>query len=880
MAASTPLNDSDGRVRPLVLALLLCLGPAAILAPALVFLATYHPWDPAAFPPASAMLDDATRTAMERAPSNYDVTEIPGLVVPELELARAELLAGRAPTWNPYARFGAPLFANGLAAMGQPINTLFLLLFDPRAGLAWRSFAMWVFAGFFAYRLFRRLGTASRGAVFGAIVFQLGGSLAANAPFYMRFDPLAFSPLLLGATLAIFEPREHSRRSAALALCAGIALTMLAGFPPYAVASVLLTAAFALAIGAMQWTRRERRRDVLPAFLVFGGSIALGIALAAFQLAPMFAFFPESNRRLLPSTSAILTQGFDVAGFLGLLLPNPFGHPSAGDLPAHTAPLALLTWQRRDPTSGDLVFPLNFGVTEYALFLGSLSVPLILAGFAKKHSTGARALGVAAVLVLILALAPAFLAFAYRLPVLASVQPLRLLAPLTLVLAFLAGTGFEVVARRERTGVPLLLCGLCIGIAMVAFGTRAIEPLTDPESVQSTLLQRFRSPSRPTLDLAAVEALVPATQIAAAAHRLRESLFHTGLGALLAAAFLALSLALRGRSRDVLLWLAVLGTIAELVIVARPFNPTRRLVDDPTATPIHDFLRERNEAMREAGGLVLARAAPTARDPLVLPPGLLFPLRLRDLNSYAFVDGRSHRVFLEIYGPGQMIRAYWPRSFPDDPRLSLPFFDLCGLRFVVSDTELAHAGTRVGPTTIGPRAVPFWIYERASALPRAFVVHALREVADDDDAVRVLASAELSPRREALVDPQTRAALATANLQSPAAQARRVRFLRDDPTAIDLSVDAGPAGLLVLADSMLAGWTARVDGEDVDIHRVNLFQRGVAIGAGEVRVEFRYAAPLLGVGTTVTGLALCALCWLAARSRRSSAAGLRADPAA
>ncbi|MFO1051896.1 MAG: hypothetical protein U1F36_06755 [Planctomycetota bacterium] len=859
--------STDARTR-LGAILFLLLAPAVLLAPGLFWGKTLHPWDPAQFAPTFDTLDDAQRAQVTAEPRNFDVTEIPGLVVPEIQLARAEIAAGRFPTWNPYARFGAPLFANGLAAMGNPLNAVFLLGVDPRAGLAWRTYAAFAIAGLLAFFLFLRLGLSAAAACFGALVFQMGATLTANGPFYMRLDALIWAPGLLHAVLAVAEPRHGSPVRAVLGLALSSALTLLAGFPPYAVAVFLCCGLFAslLLIAA---ARRDGSRAALRSAVWMAAGLALGIALAAFQLAPMFAFFPESNRQMQPATSAILGQGFDPAGLLGYLLHAPFGFPGEAGLPYEQSPLAHLMWTRRDPATGSILYPLNFVFTEYAVFPGTLG--LLLAGFGLLHlrDRAQRLLALCIAPLLLLSIAPSWLGFVYHLPVVASVQPMRLLAPTALCIAFLAGLGFDSVARcslRSR----LVLCAAS-GFAFTAFlfAVYGMRPLHDHAAVIDRIFERFAGPDRPTLDRAVAAKLIPETALQAGDLRLQSELWRTAWTFAGASLWFCALIAAHGRRVfRLLLLLGGVATAVELIALARPLDGCRDLWPDPTASPVHEFLRAEDRAHAADGGITLARAAPVAENPLVLTPGLLFPLRLRDLNSYAFVDGRSHLPFVALYGVQQMIRSYWPRTFPDDERLERPFFDLIGLRYLVSKVPLRHAGTQVGPTAIGPHATPFYVYERASALPRAFVVHDLLEVPDDEAATRALIAPDFAPRKAVLVTPTQREGLPmpTERVSDP----RTVRFTTDDPDHLVLEVGDGAAGYLLCCDAAMGGWTARVDDRPVEIHRGDLFMRVVAVPAGACRVEFRYTAPGLYVGCVVTLVALLILVvsWL--RTRHSS----------
>jgi Bacterial membrane protein YfhO len=94
------------------------------------------------------------------------------------------------------------------------------------------------------------------------------------------------------------------------------------------------------------------------------------------------------------------------------------------------------------------------------------------------------------------------------------------------------------------------------------------------------------------------------------------------------------------------------------------------------------------------------------------------------------------------------------------------------------------------------------------------------------------------------------------------------------PGDIRVDVDAGRAGLLVLAVNRYPGWEATVDGRDATIVRADHAFQGVAVPAGRhsVRLRYRPGSFTLGLALTLAGLALCGLLWLAPawRARRPS----------
>jgi hypothetical protein len=863
-------NDPGSRRGSWALAaLLLVLAPLALLGPSVFGDRTYVPFDMARFTPKSLLLTESERAVLDdpRTPENTDVTEIPALVVPEMQLARQQWAEGSFPGWNPSARFGAPLFANGLAGMAYPPNTLLLMGFDPVDGLVFTTWLGFALASLLTLALLRRLGLGPGPAALGALVFALGGTLATNAPFYMRLHALAWLPGMLLAILRLADRDGRGRALPAAGLAVSVAGTLMAGFPPFAVACLVVAGLWSTPVLLRRCVERGPVAGLSLAAWT-AGSVLLGAALAGVQLAPMFAFYPESNRQVAPSLAQTLSECFDPLGFLGFVMPTAVGEPSG--LPRYEqSPLAYLLWSGRDFDSGRLQFPHTYNFTEYAVFLGSLPFLLALLGAVRARRPALRWAAVCALALAVLAVAPHALAPFYRLPVVASVPPLRYVGPLSLLLAILAASGLQRVLARDVPKTAVTIAGLGFLVACAGFWIGATSPLGETEAVRDALAARYGVPP------ASVRGVIPDAAMHAASDRLDSAGYAAGIGFLLASTWLLLAVLARP-SRG---WnltrtlLAFAFTGVELLLFAYPTNTGRVLVDDPDRTPIQEFLLERDEALADQGGLTLARAAQVVRDPVDLPSGTLFPLGLRDLNAYAFVDAWSWRVFEALYGKAHMIRRYWPRTFPDDPRLERPFFDLVGLRYVVTTDELSHAGVPVGPTVEGPDGRALRIYERPGALPRAFFVHARRRVADDDEAIEALLAEDLDPGAAVLMTDADLDALSGHPPDDRPAVPRTVRFAVDRSDRIVLEIGAGPAGDLILCDAALSGWSATVDGASTPTARGNLFMRVIPVATDAQTVELRYAPPGLTVGIAASGAGcavLIALLFAAYRSRRTA----------
>ncbi len=863
-------------VRPYVLPLCLALLPLLWLWPCVFGGRQFVPFDTAEFPPASLLLTNEQHAEV-LVGANHDVTELAVWFVPELELARDELRAGRLPTWNPHARGGAPLHAHGLLGLCYPPNWLALCADDPTARLvllAWISLAT---AGLSAFGLFRALGIGTGAAWFGAALFELATPLAANAFFWMRLASFVWLPALLWALLA-FARHDTLRAGPCAAVAATFALPWLAGFPPFAATTTVLGGLFALWLAALRGRERGGRAAGLL-LLRIGFAMALGALLALPQVLPSLLFFAESARPLSPSLTHIGLSRFDAYGLFGYLLPDLVGHPTSGAIPYGQSPLALWLCDRVD-AAGKGALP-NYNYTEYAVSLGAPGFVLaVLGALCGRGRHRAFAL-LAFALLLGLALFLPGVRLLYHLPLFVNVWPLRWLAPGTLLLAWLAALGLQRLQTDPGLGWRTAAsCGVAAALvwwlATRPGAWHAADPTWWPAAIAArvgvgiqVVLDHVQAGAPPGLDRFAAAGERAATAGASAAAWLAAT------GALL----LAFALPARERWRRVSL--AALCALA----VAQTAMHGRTLLHGvvprhATETPVHEFLRARAASSADDGGFTIARASRGPMLQIQLPPGQLLAPGIRDLHFYTHFDARSLQPFARLLGDDlgrqHTAKGYLTTSLPSTAPgvvpglLQHPYLDLCGVRYLLATEPLDGAGTRVGPALRGPRG-EFFVFERPTALPRAFAVPELTVLPDDDAVLAALAAADLAPRRQVFVA-ATDAGLPAAKHGATPAGARPVRFVDDSPTRIDLEVGPGAEPWLVLADTFLPGWTATVDGSPAPVHRGNHWQRLVALPTTACRVVFSYAAPGLGAGCLAAGLGALALLLLALWQRRVAGA--------
>jgi hypothetical protein len=165
------------------------------------------------------------------------------------------------------------------------------------------------------------------------------------------------------------------------------------------------------------------------------------------------------------------------------------------------------------------------------------------------------------------------------------------------------------------------------------------------------------------------------------------------------------------------------------------------------------------------------------------------------------------------------------------------------------------------------------IYERLTALPRAYFTAAVEPAQSDRRLVERMSEGNFNPYVRTLIEPQpddgpmdgarlvsaarvgldeiTRLPGAAASL-GPAVQ--RAEIVTYHTTAVEVAVDAPRSGFLVLTDSHYPGWVATVDGRETPVFRANYLFRAVPVAAGThlVRFEFRPATALAGARAALT----------------------------
>jgi len=163
-------------------------------------------------------------------------------------------------------------------------------------------------------------------------------------------------------------------------------------------------------------------------------------------------------------------------------------------------------------------------------------------------------------------------------------------------------------------------------------------------------------------------------------------------------------------------------------------------------------------------------------------------------------------------------------------------------------------------------------------MPRAYVVGGVSVVENKDAVLRGLASHEFDPWETAMIDRGAVPDDSLADLRSGRVTHRLVR-LDYRPNSLEIEIDSGAAGLLVVSDSYFPGWVATMNGKKVPIYRVNLGFRGVRVPAGKSVVNMTYAPVSVPVGIAVSLVTVVAVVLVAAPRPRAGTRPSGRNPA-
>ncbi len=153
------------------------------------------------------------------------------------------------------------------------------------------------------------------------------------------------------------------------------------------------------------------------------------------------------------------------------------------------------------------------------------------------------------------------------------------------------------------------------------------------------------------------------------------------------------------------------------------------------------------------------------------------------------------------------------------------------------------------------------LYQNLRVMPRAWFVRQVR-IMPGDDVLRTIREGidrdgkPFDPAESVLLESEETGSLPPDCCDTAGAEVTVTRY---EPQRIELKTRNSHPGFLVSSEVWFPGWEARVDGRRTQIYRTDYTLRGVAVPAGEHRVEFVFTSPSLRIGAACSAIGLLVL---------------------
>lgn len=691
---------------------------------------------------------------------NFLITDPVRQQIPWRRLAVEQWKSGYIPWWNPSAFAGMPLAANIQAAVFYPLNIVFFVL-PFMWGWTVLIILQPLLAAVLMYFYLRSRGYTNASSFTAGFVWALCGFHVAWLTWGTINHVTLWIPLGLWCIDRI-KLSDWQRGSLLASVLLGVicSLQILAGHIQMALYAMGLYGLYALFAPPAETRTNWRRRNLLAGLIVTSSVIAVGTGI---QLIPLTQLLQDASR--IGQLGNWLREGWFLPWehLVQFLIPDFFGNPAT-----------LNYWGKW-----------NYG--EFIGYIGVIPFVFALNGVAaiRKQRT---VLFWTAITVLALALMlpwkGAEWPFVLQVPVLAVLQPTRIMSVVSLALVMLFAYGFDTWLKHKRIapGAVVLAGALFFGIWLYVMG--ALKQASG-ETVARFMVTR-RNMILPTFLFGSVLLTVVMTWF---------SRKHTRLFGITV--------------------LAVIGLIAgDLLRMGWKFTPfTPRAYFFPETAALQ-FLRSQTPPFRIM-----------TTDDRMLAPNVSVYYGLESLDGYDPLYGGRYERFIaameknspEVQPPYGFNRIITPRN------IASHLLPLLNVRYVLSLNDINRSGFtevfREGETKI----------YQVETLPRVYLADAVIEVPSEDEALRGLFSVTDLGRTafvEGVVAPLNLAAGTTDRVELTLYAASELRFRTT--TLTDRFV--------VISQLHHPLWSATIDGLSTPVFRTNYLFMGVVIPPGEHEV--------------------------------------------
>ena len=704
--------------------------------------------------------------------------------------------------WNPFILGGIPYAAAGGGDVFYPTFVLRLLL-PVDVAMTWSFLLHLVLAGLFTFGLVRALGFAFWPALFAGVAYMMSGQVASlvspghDGKMYVS----ALAPLLLWMIVrAVRDGRAWAWGM--IALVTGLAILTPHNQMVYYLA--LFCIPFSIWIALRGSAEPLSRRVAVRRVVIAGIAAALGLAIAALQFFPFYAYLAFAARGTARGYEYATSYSMPPEEILNFYLPQFSG-------------IIEQYWGRN---------PLKF----HSDYVGA--VVLLIAGLAFGAAARRKEVwfwGIAGLIATLVALGghTPFYRLWYLLPMMKVVRaPAMIFYIAQLAIAIFAAIGVE---RLLREGVKrgYLIAWGAFALAMVILaGGGALTSIA--------------------------ESLAPSERYALVAQNTGALIGGAIRSFLLVAATIGVLWALTARrlsSTAAAVALVALAAVDLWSVERRYF----RFAPPARVLYASDHTVEYLQRLEEPGRVMAFSVAEGgSRDP-VLDGDALIIHRVRAVTGH---QGNEFQRWVELAGAKSP--AIGPNLFKRE------FRRLTNTRFWLTNAELPpehpqlpgmRLTRRVGPVR-NASGNEVWLYELDEPNPAAWVVPVITEASADDIRAVVL-DPSFDVRRAALFD-SSEAVQGSAISALPEPLSIRARVTHPSAREIRVELDnpAPQGSALIVSENWYPGWRALIDGKPATVGRADYTFIGIPLTAGARRVDLSFADPVYARGKIITMVAL------------------------
>lgn len=757
------------------------------------------------------------------------------------------------PYWNPLMNFGEPVLANPNFLFFYPDTILYAVL---PVNLAYSlhyvlHFALAAAGTYLAARAWNLTRSA---AFFAGVIFAFSGPLLSLGNFYNEVACAAWIPWALLATH--YAVARRSRRGWTL-LAMIFALQFLASEPMTLLASYALCLAYALVKVAVEAKVRRfgAGAGVVGRFILVG---LLMLGIAAIQLLPSLELLRFSRRGAgAISFGETVTWSFHPLSLLEMVIPDYFGQPF----------VYANAWSVLINNRNKAYF--------VSVFVGFVPFYLALAGWFLRKSWREHFAAASFLALAVLAFGkytPAFKLLYWVFPPLHLLRfPCKLIVPALLMLAMLAGLGFDALraysTSANRRMKQFLIPVACVGLAFLSFWIISWLSPSVLHILTGWLLSGRNGvfASLPARDVElhawddAANSFIASTRVS----------IPGVLGFVLGGFLLGVALAGgKGWPRKALPIVAGLAGL-QLVLVNYDANPTVPAEFYAYAPPAaakmagaqseaHRFcyIFGENPARSGAGAAPLDFSTIPVASELEGPAVEAFRDRLVMARGSMLtgMSGIFNHDVEDTFPPYmEQFWIYALRTLTDASRRDI-LLGRMNVKYYFSHHPQSQATLREAAQIIdGSPGVEF-LYENVEAMPRAYAVSSSIVSQDPERILEQLSSPDFNAQSTAILGPGEGVQRQTAGAGAPG----DVSITDRGPNALTLHARMPAPGFVVLLDRFDPNWQATVDGVPAPIYRGNLLFRAVAVDAGQHKIRFIYHQRGLAAGAIISVVSILA----------------------